>query len=88
MRIDMRTTMIIDDDLLRQAKKRAAEQGVSVSEIVNRALRESFAGQAVAVTLPPFRMVTFGRGEAVVDHQPAELARALEDEDERGVRGG
>jgi hypothetical protein len=87
MRICMRTTMIIDDDLLRQAKKRAAEQGLSVSDVVNRALRESFARQAGTVPLPPFRMVTFGRGQPPVDHQPAELARAFEEEDERRLRG-
>lgn len=87
MRINVRTTILIDDEMLRQAKKRAAEMGISVSDVVNRALRETFSRQASTATLPPFRMVTFGRGQAPVDHRPAELARALEEEDERALRG-
>lgn len=75
----MRTTMIIDDDLFRQAKKRAAETGVSVSEVVNRALRETFSQKADSAKLPPFRMVTFGRGQPRVDHTAADLWRADED---------
>ena len=87
MRIYMRTTMVIDDDLLRRAKKRAADMGITVSDVVNRALREALSQQAPPAALPPFRMVTFGRGQPRVDHRPEELARALEDEDERGLRG-
>ncbi len=83
----MRTTMVIDDDLFRKAKKRAAEMGVSVSDVVNRALREAFSERTPAVSLPPFRMVTFGRGQPRVDHPPAELAQAMEDEDHRALRG-
>ncbi len=87
MRICMRTTMIIDDDLFRKAKKRAAETGISVSEVVNRALREAFSQTISAAKLPPFRMVTFGRGQSRVDHLPADLARLVDDEDGTGVRG-
>jgi len=79
MRIYMRTTMIIDDDLIRQAKQRAAETGVSLSEIVNRALRDSLSRRVAADSLPVFRMVTFGRGQPRVDHPPEALARALEE---------
>jgi hypothetical protein len=39
----MRTTMTVDDDLLLQAKQRAAESGVSVSDIINSALRRGLA---------------------------------------------
>jgi hypothetical protein len=83
----MRTTVILDDDLVRRAKKRAAEAGVSLSEIVNRALREAFASRAPAAMQPPFRMVTFGRGQPRVDHSPAELARAAEEDDRAALRG-
>jgi hypothetical protein len=83
----MRTTMIIDDELLRQAKRRAAEDGISVSEVVNRALRETFARPAPAEPPAPFRMVTFGRGGARVDHRPKDFARVLAEEDEAVLRG-
>jgi hypothetical protein len=79
--------MVIDDDLLRRAKKRAAELGVTVSDLVNRALREALSQQPHTTSLPPFRMVTFGRGQPQVDHSPAQLARALEDEEEQALRG-
>jgi len=39
----MRTTMTVDDDLLEQARCRAAEQGVSMSVVINRALRRGLA---------------------------------------------
>ncbi|MCK6555177.1 type II toxin-antitoxin system VapB family antitoxin [Candidatus Binatia bacterium] len=83
----MRTTMIIDDDLIVQAKKRAAETGVSLSEVVNRALRDSLSRRHSTESLPPFRMVTFGRGQPRVDHAPEALARVIEDEDETSLRG-
>lgn len=37
----VRTTLRIDDDLLRELKKRASQEGLSISELVNRALRQS-----------------------------------------------
>jgi Arc/MetJ family transcription regulator len=87
MRICMRTTVIIDDELVRQAKQRAAETGVSLSEVVNRALRESLSPRVPAETKSPFRMLTFGRGQPRVDHTTEALARALEEEDEASLRG-
>jgi len=82
----MRTTMTIEDEIFRQLKKRAADTGVPVSDIVNRALRETLFAAPDAPQPPPFRMVTFGRGQAVVDHTPAELIRALDEEDRDGLR--
>jgi hypothetical protein len=79
--------MVIEDELFRQAKKRAAESGISVSEVVNRALREAFSQKAPVAALPPFRMVTFGRGQPRVDHTPADLARIVEQDDEAGAPG-
>lgn len=35
----MRTTLTVDDDLLRRAKQRAAESGTSLVEVINQALR-------------------------------------------------
>jgi hypothetical protein len=39
----MRTTLTIDDDLLQEAKERAARAGVSVSQLVEEAIRYAFA---------------------------------------------
>lgn len=80
----MRTTLVIDDALLRQAKRRAAERDVTVSDLVSEALRESLARATPAA--PPFAMVTYGRGNARVHHEPADLKAALEAEDRMRVR--
>ena len=52
----MRTTVNLDDELLRRAKERAARQGRTLSEVVSDALRVSLAEQAGPrreVTRPP-----------------------------------
>ena len=85
MIIRMRTTLIIDDELLRRAKRRAAEQDVTVSDVVNDALRTSLSQKEPAGT--PFRLVTYGRGADNVRHEPAEFAEVLESEDREGLRG-
>lgn len=82
----MRTTVIIDDEILQQARRHAAEKGISVSEVVNRALREAFSRSARIEPVPTFRMVTFGRRKGRVDHRPKDFARALEAEDEATLR--
>lgn len=58
----MRTTVTIDDGLLRRAKEQAAASGRSLSEIVEEALRASFARPSASAE--PFRLalVTAGSG--------------------------
>lgn len=77
----MRTTLVLDDALLRQAKRRAVERDLTVSDIVNEALRESF--RHAAPPAPPFSLVTYGRAGRRVRHEPADFAAELEDEDRR-----
>jgi hypothetical protein len=79
MPISMRTTLVIDDGLLRQAKRRAAERNMTVSDVVNEALREAFRQRVAAA--PPFSMITYGGSEGRVHHEPADFAAALEEED-------
>jgi len=79
MLIHMRTTLIIDDDLLRQAKLRAAEWNLSVSDVVNNALRECL-GRSVR-SAAPFALVTYGRSSKRVHHEPADFDASLEQED-------
>lgn len=70
----MRTTLIIDDELVRKAKVAAARSGLTLSEVVNRALREALS-LATEAPEQPFRFVTFGLGEPRVQHGPEELRR-------------
>jgi antitoxin component of RelBE/YafQ-DinJ toxin-antitoxin module len=41
----MRTTLRIDDDLFRELKKRASNGGLTLSELVNLALRQSLVSE-------------------------------------------
>lgn len=77
----MRTTLVLDDALLRQAKRRAAERDLTLSDVVNEALRESFRDAPPPAL--PFSLITCGRAGRRVRHEPADFAAELEDEDRR-----
>ena len=56
----MRTTVRLDDDLLREAKRFAAEKGTTLTAILDQALREILARQERSIRpdstpLPSFR---------------------------------
>ena len=80
MLICMRTTVIIDDALLQRAKEAAAKSGSTLSDVINRALAESLAARETAK--PLFEMITYG-GSGRAEHEPADFAAALEEEDAR-----
>jgi hypothetical protein len=80
----MRTTLVLDAELLRQARRCAAERDLTVSDIVNEALREFLRRPAPAA--PPFSMVTYGRSGRLARHEPEDFAAALEDEDRHRLR--
>jgi hypothetical protein len=59
----MRTTIRIDDQLLKEAKQLAARSGKSLTSIIEDALRESLARQRGSGRREPVRLVTFkGQG--------------------------
>ena len=59
----MRTTIRIDEDLLREAKQLAARTGKSLTSIIEDALRESLSRQQDSGQREPVRLVTFsGKG--------------------------
>jgi Bacterial antitoxin of type II TA system, VapB len=75
----MRTTLILDDQLFRRAKREAGDKGATLSELVNTALRSYFFNNK-----PPdrnhshFIMPVFG--ESGLFHQTAEQLAELRDE--------
>ena len=84
MLIMMRTTLNIDDDLLRKAKHRAVDLNLSLSQLVDRALREAL----IQVDLPqpvPFAMVGHGPAGPPVHHEPEDFHDALGEDDEAGL---
>ena len=56
----MRTTIRLADDLLVQAKKTAVERGMTLTALIDTALRKEIAPSNVVRT--PIRLPTYGRG--------------------------
>jgi hypothetical protein len=56
----MRTTIRINERLLKEAKLQAARQGTTLTAIIEDALRESLARQRDSQQREPVRLVTFG----------------------------
>lgn len=80
----MRTTLVLDDALLRAAKRRAAERNLTVSDVVNEALRDAFGRPVPAA--PPFSMAVYGSASRRVHHEPSDFAATLEDDDRNRLR--
>lgn len=79
--IRMRTTIILNDKLVAEAKRLAAIRHTTLSEIVNEALRERLARPPVWGPAKTFRMPVFQGEGSRLDTTPAELSR-LSEEDE------
>lgn len=58
----MRTTISLDERLVSQLKRRAAEQGTSVSKLVEQAVRLFVRTPRTPAESPTFELVTFGAG--------------------------
>jgi hypothetical protein len=80
----VRTTLIIDDAVLRQAKQRAARMGLSLSSLVERALREALSEQQTAPG--SFHMPTYGSAGAGLQHEPRDFAEILQDDEAASLR--
>jgi hypothetical protein len=77
----MRTTITLDEHLLGEAKRRAAEIGRTLTAVLEEALRESLQRRAVRSRRTPVRLATVnGSGvRAGVDlDDPAALLDAIE----------
>jgi len=75
----MRTTLRIDDDLFRELKKRANRKGLTLSELVNLALRQSLRTEERP--LRAFRQKTRDLGRPSFDVAKANaVAAELEDQ--------
>ena len=67
MNFHMRTTLVIDDDLFRELKKRAAEQRRTLSEVTREVLRRGLAGPKPARRPKPVKLRAFAMGKPAVD---------------------
>lgn len=83
MLVCMRTTLTLDDELLREAKERAARSGRTTSDIVADALRESFYRRATTSREPVQLRTSPGTPRPGVDiDNNAALLDLMEEEDE------
>lgn len=58
----MRTTVYLPDDLLKKAKRQAAESRCTLTAVIEDALREAFARRIQKVRGKPVHLTTFGGG--------------------------
>lgn len=79
----MRTTLTVDDALMKELKKIAHRDGISLKLVVNRAIQAGIAQLDKAPRRRPYRATTFAMGEPRVPNldKSLALASALEDEE-------
>jgi hypothetical protein len=75
----------LDDEVVREAKLRAVTDNLTLSELVNLALRRLLRAERSGPGVP-FRMVTYGPPDGQ-HHEPADFAATVGDDDLRGIRG-
>jgi hypothetical protein len=77
----MRTTVRIDDDLMRELNEQARQEGLSLAKLINRALRQGMSVlQQGRKPARDYREKTFRMGPPRVDLTKAlALAASLED---------
>jgi hypothetical protein len=58
----MKTTIRLEDDLLEQAKVCAAEQGITLNQLIEESLRERLTARPQPQNVTPFRFRSYGKG--------------------------
>jgi len=77
----MKTTLNIDDNVMRELKSEAARRGCTMSALVEAGVRMVLRKETPAGEIPP--LPTFSMGGAMVDYADREaLYRAMDDEDD------
>jgi hypothetical protein len=62
----MRTTLIIDDQLFRELKRRAADEGRTLSDVTQEVLRRGLEERSARRARPP-KLPSFAMGSPAVD---------------------
>ena len=77
----MRTTLILNDNLVREAKIRAAESNTSFSAIVNDALREKLLRQKRVSDIAAYKIPVYNGSSPAEDLTPDRIAAFRDNED-------
>ena len=80
----MRSTLVLDDRLIKLAKQRAAELHLTLSELVNHALRDLLSKPTPKVGR--FQMPVFGGPSRSTHYEPENFAAAEIADDVAGLR--
>jgi len=78
-----RTTITLDDHLLREIEKRAVERGITIGALIDTAIRRDL--EARARKRKPFKLIVV-KGNALMDMSPRSLAELSEEEDIEALR--
>lgn len=79
----MRTTVRLDDALVKEAKVHAAEKGITFTQLLDESLRARLSSRPQRLRVEPFRLTTYGKGgvRPGVDLDDNRATRDLMDED-------
>jgi hypothetical protein len=77
----MRTTITLDERLLAQLKRRAADSGTSVSKLVEQAVRLFIRTPRTPTASQTFELVTFGAGGRFSRHNIDKTSTLIEADD-------
>jgi hypothetical protein len=77
----MRTTITLDERLLAQLKRRAADSGTSVSKLVEQAVRLFIRTPRTPTVSQTFELVTFGAGGRFSRHNIDKTSTLIEADD-------
>ena len=79
----MRTTISLDDRLAERVRRKAAEEGLSVSAFIARTLDDALKRQTLPKA-PPFRLITV-KGEGLHPGIDLDRPRTLDVEDDEAL---
>ncbi len=82
----MRTTISLPDPLLAQAKKRASQEGITLSDLITSAVRDRVLRPSRPAAGRAFRLVTFGEKGLAPGMAWAELKQEADQEDSARLR--
>lgn len=77
----MRTTVTLDEQLMAELQRRAAARNISVSALVERAVREFLQTSQAPAGARPFELVTFGAGGRFSRRHIDRASAVLDDDD-------
>lgn len=82
----MRTTLTIDDRLMRKVKEAAHREGIPLKQMIDHLLRLGLERSATSARKKPYRCPTFAMGEPLTGNLDKALALAGDLEDDEVLR--